>query len=255
MIWPVASTLFGLVIGSFLNVCIYRIPRGESIIKPGSHCPYCLKPIRSYDNIPVLSYILLGGRCRYCGARISPRYPLVEIASAVLALAVLYRFGPGLRFIVYYAFSCSLLVITFIDLDHQMIPNSITLGGIIAGIVLNPVLPLSFKDSLLGLVLGSGTLLMVIYGYLLITGRQGMGGGDVKLLGMIGIFTGWQGVVFTILISSLIGSITGITWIILTKKDMKAAMPFGPFLSLGAIIYIFWGHYLINAYLGFINPG
>ncbi len=255
MIWPIAVTLFGLVIGSFLNVCIYRIPRGESIIRPGSHCPFCLKPIKPYDNIPLLSYFFLGGRCRYCKARISPRYPLVEITSAIFALAVLYRFGPGLRFIVYYTFISALLVITFIDIDHKMIPNTITIGGIIAGLALNPLLPVTLKESLLGLILGSGTLLMVIYGYFFITGRQGMGGGDVKLLGMIGVFTGWHGVVFTLLISSLIGSITGIVWIMLTNKGMKAAIPFGPFLSLGAVIYMFWGQYLINAYMGFMNAG
>jgi len=253
LIWSVFTLLFGLVIGSFLNVCIYRIPRHESIVYPGSRCPSCLRPIKIWDNIPILSFILLRGKCRYCGARISLRYPLVEISSALLALGILYRFGPNLTFIIYYTWSCALMVITFIDLDYQIIPNNISIGGIVLGLLLNFWLPISLKDALIGGGLGAGILLAVIYGYFIITRREGMGLGDVKLLAMIGVFIGWHGVIVTILVSSLAGSVVGIIWVLLTKKDMKTAIPFGPFLSLGAIIYLFWGQELINMYLGFMS--
>jgi leader peptidase (prepilin peptidase)/N-methyltransferase len=150
--------------------------------------------------------------------------------------------------------ACALLVITFIDLDHQIIPDRISLGGIIVGLIAVPWLPLSYKDALIGLALGAGLLITIIYGYYILTGKQGMGGGDVKLLGMIGIFIGWRGVVFTIFVSSLIGAIVGIAWIYFQKKDMKTAIPFGPFLSLAAIIYLFWGPSMITWYLMFMKP-
>lgn len=254
MIWPVLVGLLGLFIGSFLNVCIHRIPRGESIVFPGSRCPTCATAIKPWDNIPVLSYIILKRRCRYCGERISPRYPLVELASACLAVSLLYRFGLSVTFVLYYMLACALLVITFIDLDHQIIPDRISLGGIIVGLIAVPWLPLSYKDALIGLALGAGLLITIIYGYYILTGKQGMGGGDVKLLGMIGIFIGWRGVVFTIFVSSLIGAIVGIAWIYFQKKDMKTAIPFGPFLSLATIIYLFWGPAMITWYLMFMRP-
>lgn len=254
MIWPVVVGLLGLFIGSFLNVCIYRLPRSESIVWPGSHCPTCGAAVKPWDNIPVLSYAILRGRCRQCAAPISPRYPLVEILSALLALALLYRFGPSVAFVIYYLFACALLVITFIDLDYQIIPDSISIGGIVVGLVLVAWLPISYRDALIGLGLGAGSLIAIIYGYFLLTKRQGMGGGDVKLLGMIGVFIGWQGVLFTIFISSVIGTVVGIAWILMQGKNMKAAIPFGPFLSLGAIIYLFWGPVMIDWYLMLMRP-
>lgn len=241
--------LLGLFIGSFLNVCIYRLPRAESIVWPGSHCPACGAAVKPWDNIPVLSYVILRGRCRQCAAPISPRYPLVEILSALLALGLLYRFGLSAAFLIYYLFACALLVITFIDLDYQIIPDSISLGGIMVGLVLVMWLPISYRDALIGLVIGAGSLIAIIYGYFLLTKRQGMGGGDVKLLGMIGVFIGWQGVLFTIFVSSVIGTVVGVAWILIQGKNMKAAIPFGPFLSLGAIIYLFWGPIMIDWYL------
>jgi leader peptidase (prepilin peptidase)/N-methyltransferase len=249
-----AVALLGLFIGSFLNVCIYRIPRSESIVWPGSRCPVCGTPIKPWDNIPVLSYLFLRGKCRHCRTRIKLRYPLVEALSALLALALYTRFGLSTVFVIYYLFACALIVVTFIDLDFQIIPDRISLGGIAVGLVLVYWLPISYKDALIGLAVGAGSLMLIIYGYYFLTKRQGMGGGDVKLLGMIGVFTGWQGVAFTIFTASLIGSVVGLTWIAVQGKDMKAAIPFGPFLSLGALIYLFWGPPLIAWYFMLMRP-
>jgi leader peptidase (prepilin peptidase)/N-methyltransferase len=248
--------VLGLFIGSFLNVCIYRIPAGESIVWPGSRCPRCGKPIKPWDNIPVVSYLILRGKCRQCGSAISVRYPVVELLSALLAVAILYRFGPGAAFVIYYFWACTLLVITFIDLDHQIIPDRFSLGGAVAGLLLIPWLIVGYKDALIGLVLGAGMLAAIIYGYYLLTGKQGMGGGDVKLLGMIGVFTGWQGVLFTVFTGSLVGTIVGIPWAYFHHKDqevatLKAAIPFGPFLSLGALVYVLWGEQIMQWYFGF----
>jgi leader peptidase (prepilin peptidase) / N-methyltransferase len=245
--------LFGLFIGSFLNVCIHRIPSGESIAWPGSRCPSCQKPIKPFDNIPVVSYLILKGKCRNCSEPISVRYPVVELLSALLAVSLLYRFGPGAGFIVYYLWACTLLVITFIDLDHQIIPDRLSLGGIVVGLVAVPWLPVTYKEALLGLALGAGILIVIIYGYYLLTRKQGMGGGDVKLLGMIGVFVGWQGVLFTVFMASLIGSAVGIPWAYYQKGTLKAAIPFGPFLSLGALIYVLWGEQVITWYFGLMG--
>lgn len=252
----VLAALFGLFIGSFLNVCIYRIPRNESIIWPGSRCPKCGKPVRAWDNIPVISYLVLRGRCRFCSEPISVRYPVVELLSALMAVSMLYRFGPTLAFVIYYAWACVLLVITFIDLDFQIIPDRLSLGGILVGLPLVSFLPVTYRDALMGLVVGGGLLLAVIYGYYFLTGKEGMGGGDVKLLAMIGVFTGWQGVLFTTFASSLIGTLVGIPWAYLKKGSegtLKAAIPFGPFLALGGLIYVFWGQSLVDWYFGLLG--
>ncbi|HOJ15187.1 MAG TPA: prepilin peptidase [Deltaproteobacteria bacterium] len=247
--------LAGLLVGSFLNVCIYRIPRGESVVWPSSRCPACSTPIRAWDNVPVLSYLVLGGRCRACGHPISVRYPLVELLSALLAVGMLYRFGPGPAFVIYYAWSCVLVVITFKDIDHRIIPDRFSLGGMAAGIALVPFMPISYTDALAGLALGGGLLIAVIYAYYLLTKREGMGGGDVKLLAMIGVYTGWKGVLFTIFAASLAGTAFGIPWALSRREGgsaMKAAVPFGPFLALGALVYVFFGDRIIEWYFGFL---
>lgn len=245
---PLAVAVIGLFIGSFLNVCIHRIPREESIVFPSSRCPKCREKIRPWDNIPVLSYLFLRGRCRHCKEKISPRYPLVETLCALIALAMLYRFGLTAAFFIYYAWACVLLVITFIDIDYQIIPDSLSIGGIVVGLALVWWLPVSYPEALIGLGVGAGLLIVVIYGYYFLTGKQGMGGGDVKLLGMIGVFTGWEGVLFTIFMGSLLGSLVGIPWALLQKKNMQAAIPFGPFLALGAFINVLFGDMLIDWY-------
>ncbi len=249
----VIVALFGLFIGSFLNVCIYRIQKGESIVWPPSHCPKCTKALKPWDNIPVISYLILKGRCRYCTEPISVRYPVVELLSALLAVSLLYRFGVSVTFLIYYLWACVLIIITFIDLDIQIIPDRLSLGGIVVGLLVVYWLPVTYKDALIGLVLGGGLLLAIIYGYYSFTKKEGMGGGDVKLLAMIGVFTGWQGVLFTVFASSLMGTMVGIPWGLLKKGTLKAAIPFGPFLALGALIYVFWGQYLIDWYFGYLG--
>ncbi|MBW2039774.1 MAG: prepilin peptidase [Deltaproteobacteria bacterium] len=247
--------VFGATIGSFLNVCIYRIPQEGSIVSPSSHCPHCGTPIHFYDNIPLLSFILLRGRCRACNAPISFRYPLVELLTGIFSITLLLRYGISPLYLVYFAFFASLTVVSFIDFSHKVIPDVISLPGILAGLAISWFHPqMSFKDSLIGVLLGGGALYLVASGYHLVTKREGMGGGDIKLLAMIGAFIGWKGVLFTILCSSLVGAVVGVTLMLVSSEaDSKYAVPFGPFLSLGGIIYIFWGEALINWYLGFLQ--
>lgn len=247
----IISIIFGAIIGSFLNVCIFRLPKEESIVTPRSHCPHCNRPIAFYDNFPLMSYFLLGGKCRYCKKNISLQYPLVEGITALCSLLLFLKYGPSLSYLFYFAFVSALIVITVIDLYHQIIPDMISLPGIGVGLLSSLIVPQNtFLNSLFGTILGGGSLFLVGTGYQWIFKREGMGGGDVKLLAMIGAFLGWKAVIITILLSSLIGSITGIIVIILKGKDFKYAIPFGPFLSLGAVISLFYGNLLINWYLG-----
>ena len=243
--------MFGMCIGSFLNVCIYRLPSSMSIINPSrSFCPQCNSAIQFYDNIPVFSYLWLKGRCRNCKASISLRYPLVELMTGILAIAILFMFGLTLEGFVYFIFISSLLVITFIDIDHKIIPDIISLPGIPIGLAASFVLPdITFKSSLIGLLVGGGSLLLVAWTYSFITHKEGMGGGDIKLLGMIGTFIGWKGVIFTIFAASLAGTLVGIIVMLLKGKNLKFAIPFGPFLSIGAMSYVFFGEKVIFWYL------
>jgi len=246
----IISIILGAMVGSFLNVCIYRLPKEESIIWPRSHCPTCKKMIRFYDNIPLISYLLLRGRCRYCKGPISLQYPLVEGITALSSLFLIIKFGPSLSYLFYFAFVAALIAITVIDLYHQIIPDGISLPGIGVGLLASLVIPqITFFNSLMGILLGGGSLFLVATLYEWIFKREGMGGGDVKLLAMIGAFLGWKAVILTILLSSLIGSTTGILIMILKGKDFKYAIPFGPFLSMGAVIALFYGENLIRWYL------
>ncbi|MFC1515957.1 prepilin peptidase [Thermodesulfobacteriota bacterium] len=247
----IAVFIFGMCIGSFLNVCIYRLPASQSISDPPrSVCPNCGGPIRFYDNIPVLSYLLLKGRCRHCNAPISYRYPLVEILSGLFAFCIFLEFGTTLQGVVYYAFISCLIVITFIDIDHQIIPNSITLPGIPVFFLASFAVPaMTYLDSILGILIGGGSLYFVGWTYYLIKKEEGMGGGDIKLLSMIGALLGWKGVVFTIFIGSAVGTVAGMMVMVYTRlMDAKLRIPFGPFLSLGAISYVFFGSRIIFWY-------
>jgi leader peptidase (prepilin peptidase)/N-methyltransferase len=234
--------LFGAVVGSFLNVVILRLPNpDESIVFPASHCPQCHTPIRWYDNIPIISFILLKRKCRHCGAPISWQYPLVELAMLLLAAALFQRFGPTLAFPIYFVFCAALLVVIFIDLRHRIIPDVISLPGIVIGFgaaFINPWV--SWQEAGLGLLLGGGFLYLVATGYYLLTKREGMGGGDIKLLAMIGAFLGWQCLPFVIFGSSLLGSVVGIGAMVHQKKGGKTVIPYGPFLSLAALLYLFF---------------
>lgn len=252
------ATVFvlGLCIGSFLNVCIFRIPLEKSIVHPPSACPGCGNSIRFYDNIPVLSYILLRGRCRHCEAAISLRYPSVELASGLTAAATYAAFGPTAQALVYFAFISTLWVVTLIDIDHRIIPDSISLPGIPVFFLASFFIPtMTAKDSFLGILLGGGSLYAIAWAYSAVKKADGMGGGDIKLLAMIGALIGWKGVLFTLFFSSALGTLVGLGIMIARGKSMKLAVPFGPFLSAGAAAYVFFGPRLIAWYLDFLPPG
>ncbi len=240
---------FGACIGSFLNVCIYRLPAEKSLVFPPSRCPQCERRIRWWDNIPLLSYILLRGRCRFCGLGIPFRYFLVELLTAVGALAVYQKSGLTPEGIFHFVFLAALIVVIYIDLDHQIIPDGITLPGIVL-FFLAAVLTqrLAWSDSLAGIVVGGGFLFAVAVVYKLVKKVDGMGGGDIKLLAMIGAWCGWPGVGFTLLVSSLTGSLISLVLMVVYRQGMQFRVPFGPFLSLGALLYIFFGPELINWY-------
>lgn len=241
---------FGAVVGSFLNVCIYRLPLEQSVVSPGSRCMGCGTAIRWYDNIPILSWLVLKGRCRSCKAPFSIRYPLVELLTGLLATALFLKFGLSLSLVVMFLFCAALVVITFIDFDHQIIPDEISLPGIILGFLCSFFLPgHGWLSSLLGIAVGWGSLALIFYGYLWLTGREGMGGGDAKLLAMMGAFLGLQAVPFIIFASSLVGTVAGLSIMAVQRKDRHLAIPFGPYLALGAVLYIFCGPQLIQWYL------
>ena len=243
-------TVLGAALGSFLNVLIYRLPEETSIIFPASRCPHCRKAIRFYDNIPVISYILLKGRCRECHEKISFRYPLVELITAVISLLLFWKFGLTFQYLFSFIFVCALMVITFIDLDHQIIPDVITLPGIpIFFLAAVFAMNLRFLDAFLGFLIGGGFLYGIAIIYEWVTKREGMGGGDIKLLAMIGAFLGWQSLLFVLLVSSLLGAVVGISVMMVKGQDMKYAVPFGPFLSFAAVAYIFFGEYAIRLFL------
>jgi leader peptidase (prepilin peptidase)/N-methyltransferase len=241
-LWGIFSVILGAVVGSFLNVCIYRIPSGKSIAFPASHCPACEHPIKFYDNIPIISYLILGGKCRHCNERISPVYPAVEILTAIMSALLFRRYGLSIDYLFFFLFTCALIVITFVDLKHQIIPDVITLPGIpLFALAAFLAMDVTLKDSLIGILAGGGFLYLVALGYQLLTKREGMGGGDIKLLAMMGGFLGWQSLWFIIMAGSLIGAVGGISVMIAKGKDTKYAIPFGPFLSIAAALYIFWG--------------
>lgn len=253
-----ALVIFGLIVGSFLNVCIFRLPREKSVVSPRSFCPKCRTPIRWYDNIPLVSYIVLSGRCRECRRHISFRYPLVELLSALFSWFVFYHFGSWTPYLFYYLFLVApLIIITFIDLDFRLIPDAVTLPCIAVGVLSRFVMmhgkwsSVGF-DVLLGILVGGGFLALVGFGYEWIKKREGLGGGDVKLAAMLGAFFGWKGIIFILFISSVIGSLAGVILILVYKKGLKYAIPYGPFLAAGAIIYLFWGETILNWYLNLI---
>jgi leader peptidase (prepilin peptidase) / N-methyltransferase len=255
MLEPLTIFIFGLIIGSFCNVVIYRLPQGASIVTPGSHCPSCKTPIRPWENIPLVSYVLLRGRCRACKEPISLRYPAVELLSGVLYVLLWTRFGLSIPLVVYAALTSALFTVALIDYDHKIIPNTITLPGIVIGLGLSAlsilslkVLPMTPLTSLLGILLGG-----VFFYLIALVSRGGMGGGDIKLIAMIGAFLGWQGAFFTIFSGALLGSLVGVTLMLLGKKGRKDKVPFGPFLSAGAILFMLWGDQLIHWYVDLLS--
>ncbi|MFM8552291.1 MAG: prepilin peptidase [Nitrospiraceae bacterium] len=233
--------LFGALIGSFLNVCIHRLPRRESIVWPSSRCPACAAPIAPYDNLPILSFLFLKGRCRACRAPISLQYPLVEAANAVGYGLILWRFDVGWPAVAYALLFSSMLVTAGIDLAHQIIPDAITLPGIPLGLVLAAtVLPIGLVDSILGVLVGGGLLWFMAWISPYLFGKEGMGGGDIKLLAMVGAFLGWKPALLTIMIGATAGSVVGVSLILLKVLRRDQYIPFGPFLAFGALVALFF---------------
>ena len=256
---PSLVFVLGALIGSFLNVCIGRIPDGESIVTPPSHCPKCKTPIHFYDNVPLLSFVFLRGRCRSCAQPISRRYFIVELMMGVLAVALFHWFGLSFSFVVSFVFVAALIVISFIDLAVRIVPDVISLPGIVLGLVCSAlgyfffaheasIIP-SPLSSMIGVVTGGGFLLATAWAYEKFTGVEGMGGGDIKLLAMIGAFLGWPSIPVTLFIASLLGSVVGLGCMALTGAGRKLALPFAPFLCTGALLYLFFANEIIDFYL------
>jgi leader peptidase (prepilin peptidase)/N-methyltransferase len=255
MTWFVAAALgmLGLCIGSFLNVCIYRMPRSESISFPGSRCTSCGTAIRWYDNVPVVSYLALGGKCRACRAHVSSRYVFVELLTGAIFAAHAWFFEPGVLLAARLALAAILIALFFIDLEHQLLPDALTLPGIAVGIVASLFAPPGVVASLAGAALGAAILLFIRWLWKRATGVDGMGLGDVKMLAMIGAFLGWQEVWLVLFVSSLAGAIAGITIATVGRGSMKSKLPFGTFLAVAALFASFWGDRLIAWYVGLIT--
>lgn len=265
------ALVFGLVAGSFLNVCIIRLPQGISISTPRSHCPKCKKLIPWYDNVPVLSYVILRGRCRRCKTKISARYPFVEAMSGLVSVLLVVKFGLSVEWAIFLAFCDALLVLAFIDMDHRILPDPITLNGIWAGVIASVFLAqpspfvsrilrwigvnisnpraIAFVASILGIVVGGGLLWGVAEAYLRLRGIEGMGFGDVKMMAMVGAFLGAPLTLLTIMLASLLGSVIGLLFIRFAGKTRNYELPFGTFLSLAGIVAVLYGESLIQLYV------
>jgi leader peptidase (prepilin peptidase) / N-methyltransferase len=243
--------IFGAVLGSFLNVCVHRVPLGKSIVYPSSHCPFCEKPIRWFDNVPILSYVILLGKCRDCSRKIPLRYPIVELLSALSGVVLLMFFDRGPVFFVYWMFVLSLIAVSFIDIETQEIPDIITLPGILIGIVLitafNPAVKDSrlaaFFDSLLGVLAGGGVMFLMGFFGEMIFRREALGGGDVKLMAMVGAFLGWKLVIIAFFLAPFFGAGVGIFMRIRFNSEV---IPYGPYLAIASIISLLWGNDIIS---------
>ena len=248
--WVVFAAIFGSTIGSFLNVCIYRLPRRESIVWPRSACPHCRRNLAWYENLPIVSYIWLRGRCRTCRGAISIRYPIVEALTAAMFAGAAWYYGPSMLLVSRLVFGCALTVLFAIDLEHHLLPNAITLPGIVAGFLFSFVTDPGWTASLVGIVFGGGLLYTIAEAYYRIRHEEGLGMGDVKMLAMIGAFIGWQLTLLTLMTASLAGSVIGLGLLATGRGSMKYALPFGTFLALGAAFAAVLGPGLLDWYLG-----
>ncbi len=251
MTMTVLLAVWGLAVGSFLNVCIHRLPTGQSVVRPPSHCPACGHRLAWFENVPVLAYLVLRGRCRQCGARISPMYPLVELATAGVFVGTYLMVGLGPLLVPRLVFASAMIVLFMIDLQHRLLPNVITVTGIVLGFVFSLTAPPGWRASLIGIVAGGGVLLLIAKSYEWLRKEEGLGMGDVKMLAMIGAFLGWQLMLVTLVLSSVAGSLVGILLIATRRGSMKYALPFGTFLALGALAAAAFGDRLLAWYLGF----
>jgi leader peptidase (prepilin peptidase)/N-methyltransferase len=248
---PWIAGAFGLVVGSFLGVCAYRLPRGESIISPASRCEACGYRLSWSDNIPIVSYLAFRGRCRKCGVDISPVYPVVELVTALLFAAAAATWGPSWLLVSRLVLAAALVVLFVIDLEHRILPNVITLPGIVVGFVFSLIADPGWLSSLLGIVAGSGVLLLIAEAYFRWRNEQGIGMGDVKMLGMLGAFLGLKLMLLTLVLSSFLGSLIGLGLMATGRGDMKYALPFGSFLTAGALIAMFAGDAILQWYFRF----
>ena len=239
----IAIFFFGLVIGSFANVCIYRLPKKESVVFPVSRCVSCSATVRYLDNIPLISYLILGGKCRNCKKNISLIYPAIELITSLLLLAGLFKFGLTFDFMIYTIVAPALVIITAIDIEHQIIPDAITLPGIVLGLLAGSY-SIGYIDSILGCLLGG-----VLFYLLAVLSNGGMGGGDIKYIAAAGALVGWKKVLLIIFIGAFLGSIVSIFQIVVQKKSKKSLIPFGPFLSVATLITLFYGNLLIKLYI------
>lgn len=244
------AALFGAVIGSFLNVCIHRLPRGTSIVWPASACPTCGRALSWFENIPVVSYVFLRGRCRTCRAPISPRYPVVEALTAAMFALAWWYYGPGPLLASRLVFGCMLVVLFAIDLEHHLLPNNITIPGIAIGFLLSIINPPGWQSSLIGIVVGGAVLFLVAEGYYLARHEEGLGMGDVKMLAMVGAFIGWKLALLSLMIASFAGTIVGVALIVTRRGTMKYALPFGTFLAIGAAVSATVGQRILDWYFG-----
>ncbi len=243
------AAAIGLVVGSYLNVLVHRLPRGESTVTPRSRCPRCRAAIRAWDNLPVLSYLLLRGRCRTCGERISLRYPLLEAATSAAFAGCAIAFGGTPRAAASAGFCALLLALAAIDFEHLLLPDRLTLPGAAAGLALQPILPPSLTEAVLGLLLGAGLLILLINTWYWLRGEEGMGLGDVNLLAMIGAFLGWRHMLVALLVGALAGAAVGLALLATGRAALRSKLPFGSFLALGGIVALFFGPSLVEAYL------
>jgi leader peptidase (prepilin peptidase)/N-methyltransferase len=251
LVHAILAAVVGVCVGSFLNVCIYRLPRGQSLASPPSRCPHCERPLRWYHNIPIVSWVALRGRCAHCQAPISIQYPVIELVTALVWLLIVWMTPVGWLLASRLVLATALIVLFMIDLEHQLLPNVITLPGIVVGLAFSVVAPPRPADALLGALLGGGVLYAIAAAYYLLRKEEGMGMGDVKMLAMVGAFLGWRAVLLTLVLSSFAGAVIGVVMMGLQKGSMRYALPFGTFLAVGALIAMLFGEQFIAWYLGF----
>ena len=247
-VYAVLVTAFGLAVGSFLNVCIHRLPLGESLAFPASRCPRCGTPLKPYDNIPIVSYLMLRGRCRACGNPISLKYPIVEALTALVFLTSYLLYDSPLLF-QRIVFGCAMIVLFFVDLEHQRLPNEITVPGIVVGFVCSFFMPPGWVESLVGIAVGGGSLWLLGTVWFFLRHEEGLGFGDVKMLAMIGAFLGWKLMLATLFVSTLLGSIVGVGLIAARRGNLKTPLPFGCFLAGAAILASVAGDRAVKWYL------
>jgi leader peptidase (prepilin peptidase)/N-methyltransferase len=247
----ILAAVLGVCVGSFLNVCIYRLPLGQSLASPPSRCPSCGRGLRWYHNVPIVSWIMLRGRCAHCQAPISIQYPVIELVTALIWVLIVWMTPIGWLLASRLVLATALIVLFTIDLEHQLLPNRITLPGILAGFAFSFVAPPGPVDSLLGIVLGGGVLYGIAAAYYLVRKEEGMGMGDVKMLAMVGAFLGWKAVLLTLVLSSFAGAVIGMAMMALHRGTLRYALPFGTFLAVGTLIAMLFGERMIAWYFGF----